>query len=85
MRIAVKVLEVGGRIWMVNAAFARPESPKLLTVLCSGEEGRTLTMVLTDEAYNELDYHWFEDMGVAPHQSAMLPETIAIGRAPGGK
>ena len=85
MRVAVKVLEVSGQRWMVNAAFARPESPKLLTVLCSGEEGRNLTMVMTDIEYNNLDYHWFEDVGHADKQSAMLPEAIAIGRAPGGK
>lgn len=82
MRVAVKVLEVGGRTWFVNAAFARPESPKLLTVLCSGEEGRNLTMVMSDQEYNDLEYHWFEDKGVADKQTAMLPEAIAIGRAP---
>ena len=82
MRIAVKVLEVGGRLWMVNAAFARPESPKLLTVLCSGEGGKNLTMVMTTEEYNNLDYHWWEDKGVADKQTDILPEVIAIGRAP---
>ena len=82
MRIAVKVLEVGGRLWMVNAAFARPESPKLLTVLCSGEDGKNLTMVMTTEEYNNLDYHWWEDKGVADKQTDILPEVIAIGRAP---
>ena len=82
MRVAVKVLEMGGRQWFVNAAFARPESHHLLTVMCSGEEGRTLTMVMSDEEYNALEYHWFEDQGIAPHQSAMRPEAIAVGRAP---
>ena len=82
MRIAVKVLEVGGRLWMVNAAFARPESPELLTVLCSGEQGKNLTMVMTATDYNNLDYHWWENKGVADKQTAMLPEAIAIGRAP---
>jgi hypothetical protein len=81
VRIAVKVLEVGGRRWMVNAAFARPESPKLLTVVCSGEQRRNLTMVLTEDEYNNLDYHWFEDVGPAEHQPAILPEVVMI---PGG-
>mgnify|MGYP003579639094 CR=1 FL=1 len=82
MRVAVKYMKVGGQEWFVNAAFARPESPRLLTVLCSGEEGRNLTMVMSDEEYNNLEYHWFEDVGVADKQTAILPELIAVGRTP---
>lgn len=82
MRVAVKYLKMAGQEWFVNAAFARPESPRLLTVLCSGEEGRNLTVVMSDNEYNDLEYHWFEDVGVADKQTAILPEAIAIGRAP---
>jgi hypothetical protein len=39
-------------------------------------------MVMSDDDYNDLEYHWFEDKGVADKQTAMLPEAIAIGRAP---
>lgn len=82
MKVAVKVMKVAGQEWFVNAAFARPESPKLLTVLCSGEQGKTLTMVMSDHEFSNLEYHWFEDVGLADKQTAILPQVIAVGRAP---
>ncbi len=69
MRLRCKVIEKDGKTYLV--AMAVFVDGKLRAHAMSEEE--TVTLEMTMEEWNALEFHWFEDKGPAPHKQHKWP------------
>jgi hypothetical protein len=76
MKIRIKVLERGGKEWMVNSAYKMSFQEPFLTVLFAAEDESTMQLIMTTDEYNAIGYRWFQDVGPAPHGTAVPGEAI---------
>lgn len=68
-RLKMKVLMLEGKQYMVSHCMYAYPGAKYLRVFAMSDE-KTIECRMEFNQYNKLDYHYFEDVGPAPHGGA---------------
>jgi len=80
LKIRMKRMMYKDKPWLVNIAFRSEYQRDHLTVILSGEDDSDLTLNMTVQEYNAIEYSWFEEKGDAPHGSVVKGEEVKIDR-----
>ena len=76
MKIRLKVhITDGKKLVALSATTSHISSDKLL-VLFSDENESIINVTMTIDQYNSIPYSWFEEIGPAPHGTAIKPISL---------